>query len=263
MNFDDFEEDYCDLASDISGAGYNTFEQKLSNLFALLDGDTFVREQLVELENSIDFESWYKEGLSTRSGMVGSGKLAWADDHTHRLAQHLALFRHFASNEGAYIQFCSAFLYAGSGYDEMVWKINSELFDPFERDLLKYIRRKVANTQSGEGTEAQDEIFTLDHSTEEYHAALSSLTKAISAIKQNNKIGADEPLAKERVVAELEAGESLLHTTQVRIQAVWDLIKNGLHWVASKATEIVMTELLKASLIAVAALLAIQYVPTF
>ncbi len=259
MTFDDFEEDYNDLADDISAAGHNTYEQKLLSWFALLDGFKVIQTQLENLENSFDFQEWYQAGKTTNGGMVGSGHLEWAEDPKQKITQQLALFRYFASQEGAYIQFCSMFLFAGSSYDEMVWKINSEHFEPFQRDLLKFLKRNRKSSKTDTETLAQDFVSVLDQSSTDYRYALQSLSTAIVAIQQNNEIGENEPDEKERVIAELHAGKSLLQLARVRGSVIWSLIKDALLWGLSKTTETAIGALITVALTAIAGLLGIPY----
>lgn len=217
MAFADIEEDYRDATDDVLRASADTFERALRDWFSVLDADPSVAGRIKALEASVDFENWYAEGEKTQGSFVGSGTLDWARDRSERLGQTLALFRHFARKEDAYVDFSTSFFYAGSRYDEMVSKIVRELFEPFARDLLKGLRRAAT-----EAVPAADRVVTIDHNSPQYADAARQLETLEKAVIQSNEL--PDPAEKERVVAEISAGRRLLQATKVRFRALVELL---------------------------------------
>lgn len=64
---------------------------------------------------------------------------------------------------------------------------------------------------------ASDRIVTINHNAEEYHIVIKKLGELEVNIKQSNSIDNEE---KDRLLAELNAGESILKRTSVRLWAI-------------------------------------------
>ena len=137
MTWTEFESEYAGLASDALRANYATYVQKLGDFLAHIDDCSWAASRAAELERGLEFDTWYSAAKKTVSSMVGSGRLDWSRDRKKRLGQQLTLFRRFAANENAYLTFSTNFMYAGSRFDDIIREINSQLFEPFSRDLLK------------------------------------------------------------------------------------------------------------------------------
>lgn len=256
MTLDEFAEEYADLTRDVLSAGYQTYDQRLRDWFQLLDTSPYSQARVRELETSFDFEPWYKAGESTVGSMVGSGRLDWAQDRTARMAQELALFRHFTFGEQEWSDFSSNFLWSGSRYEDMIAEINSQIFEPFTRRLLKEFLR--AANASAEEIPAADRLVTLDHNSSAYQSAVTSLDEVTKATVGSNELGSNVPTEKERVVAELEAGRHLLKARQIRVQAALQLLLPALRWIGDHAGGTIVGALVTAAIAALAAVFGIN-----
>lgn len=258
MEFDEFEEEYDDLVHSISSSGCQTYEIRLNDWFSFLDSSPISSSRIKKLEASFDFHEWYSKGKESVGGMVGSGELQWATDRTHRLAQLLDLFRHFSVEEGAFIDFSTKFFFAGTRYDDMVLKINVELFEPFSRDLLRDIRRHIDDDVLDDANYRPGQIAILDHSRKEYDKVIESLRRIEVEVKKSNEIGSDIPEEKERLLAEISAGRRLLEAVHVRIDAVKSVLVAALQWLAEHYANAIVGVLAAATLGAIASLLGIE-----
>ena len=257
MSFEQFADDYTDLANDVVNAGYETYETKLSDWIDFIEQSPVSSDRIVALQSGFDFPTWYEAAQSSIGGMVGSGKVPWDKDRTERLGQQLALFKHFTTREFAWSDFSQNFMWAGSRFDDNISKINSDLFAPFARELLKDIERNAATAAAASDVPAADRIVTLDHNSRGYTETVDSLSQVLDVVQRSNEIGAEEPDTRERVVAELDAGKRLLKATQVRAQAVWLVVYPALRWIASQTVGTIVGVAITAAIVLLAALLGI------
>jgi hypothetical protein len=257
MAFEQFADDYGDFTSDVINAGYETYETKLSDWFDFIEQSPVSKDRVEKLQSGFDFPTWYEAARSTMGSMVGSGKVSWAKDRTERLGQQLALFKHFATEEFAWSDFSSNFLWAGSRFDDNIEKINSDVFAPFARELLKDIERNRATEAVASDVPAADRIVALDHNSRGYTETVDSLGQVLDTVQRSNEIGAEEPDTRERVVAELDAGKRLLKATQVRAQAVWAVVYPALRWIAGQAGGTILGVAITAAIALLATLLGI------
>ena len=203
----DFEARYGELVEDVQLATSPTYELKLSDWFQFLDASPISRHRIEALGAGFDFSDWYAKAMTT-VGSGDDGKLEWSRDSQERLSQYLALFRHLSNTEGAYIDFSTNFLWAGTGYDDMIAKINDQLFRSFSRDLLKDIVRNFLPGKSGTAVPASDRIVALVHNSDAYLAVMDQLAELQTGVATSNEIGSADPDIKERLGAEVSAGLS-------------------------------------------------------
>jgi hypothetical protein len=166
MTFDEFRSEYDDLTSAVLSSGYTNYSMRLHDWLDFLAESEISRDRMRALGAMVNFKEWY-ESANRASGLAGSGDLPWARDRTERLGQLIGLFRHFAEEDMSFTDFSLNFLYAGSQFDDMVYKINAELFDQFSRDLLKDIARTFEQGATRRAP-ASDRIVTLDHNSAAY-----------------------------------------------------------------------------------------------
>lgn len=254
-SFEQFAADYADLANDVINAGYETYETKLTDWLDFIEREPISKDRIANLQQGFDFDAWYEAAKATVGSMVGSGRLDWAKDRTERLGQQLALFKHFTANDFSWSDFTSNFLWAGSRYNDSIRKLNSELFEPFARDLLKDIQRSGTAHQASPEIPAADRIVTLDHNARPYVQAVNGLDQVMDDLQRSNEIGADDPSTRERIVAELDAGRRLLKASQVRAQAVWAVVYPALRWLADNTASTTLGVAVTAVIVLLAKLL--------
>ncbi len=233
----EFESEYSDLGSDVSGANYTTYEQKLRDFIAHIDGCSWAFARAADLTRGFNFAAWYEAAQDTTGSMVGSGTIPWSQDRKVRLGQQLALFRHFADNADAYMQFSSNFMYAGGRFDDMISEINTQLFIPFARDLLKDLYRHSPLETKSADVPAAERIVTVDHNSQSYKDAEFNLGSLERTVQTSNVLGADSPQEQDRVVAEISAARRLLNAARVRLEALWVVLVPSLKWISSKIAD--------------------------
>lgn len=252
MNLEHFLQDYHDRTSDVEDTSFRLFAARLRDWFALIDSTPEVRAILGPLEQAIDFSAWYQKGIDSRRGMVGSGRLEWAEDRTERLGQSLALFRHLASGEMEFAQFCTGFLWAGSNFDDMVFKIRDELFRPLARDVERFIERTLSPSEPSGMAPAADRIVHLDHNSQPYREAIGALRALKAAVRGvNDEIPSED---RQRILAEIEATERLLEAPAARSGAVLPLIMPSLKWLGDHLAGALISVAVGAALAALVAL---------
>ncbi len=224
-DLEEFENDYTDAADDVSRAKNRMFAERLRQWWGVVDAYPPANALIGSLVENFDFDAWYRQGLSTVGGMVGSGHLDWSVDPSTRLAQNVGLFRFLAERDTAFADFSSNFLWAGKHLDDSVAKISDQLFEPFARDLLKAIKR------SAQAVPAADRIVSLDHNSQKYSEVVDALEKLEVGLAQSNSLAAEHPKAHSQIIAEIGAGRRLLNALQIRRRVAWDLLSPALTWV--------------------------------
>ena len=255
---EEFDQDYYDLVEDIYSAGYNTYEAKLGDFFNFIDDSTVSSSTVKSLETGVNFGEWYEEAKNTVKSMVGSGKLNWSKNRTDRLGQYISLFRYFSAESGAFIDFSSKFLFAGSNFDDIIQKINSEYFESFTRDLLKKIHRDAESTQVKEKIPASDRIVVIDHNSLPYLELSEKLASVEEGVAQSNELSAQNPDEVIRIVSEISAGRRLLKSARMRLEAIISVLVSALKWVVAHAIEGTVGALATAALLTLANVLGIS-----
>lgn len=257
MTWEEFEAEYSDLADDVSRANYTTYEQKLRDFIAHIDSCDWARIRASQLAPDFNFAAWHDAARKSVGSMVGSGTLNWAADRKVRLGQQLALFRHFAETEDAYMNFASDFMYAGSRFDDMIREINDQLFEPFARDLRKDLFKHSPLETKSADVPASDRIVAVDHNSADYKTIETNLETLERAVQTSNALGAESPEERDRVVAEISATRRLLKATRARMEAVLALIVPALKWIGSKITDGAVQIAIAAAIAALAAMFGV------
>lgn len=258
MTWEEFETEYLDLASDVSRANYTTYEQKLRDFIAHIDECEWASARAAALAPGFDFSPWYVAAGNASGGMVGSGILDWAKNRKVRVGQQLALFRHFAQNEDAYMNFSTDFMYAGSRLDDMVTEINAQLFEPFARDLLKDLYKHSPLETKSANVPASDRIVSVDHNAMAYQEVESNLGCLERTVQSSNALGAEGPEERDRIVAEISAARRLLKGTHIRLEALWALVVPALKWIGNKIAESAAQIAVTAAFVGLAALFGVS-----
>ena len=229
MGWAEFESEYNDLAYDVSNAGSQSYHIRLRDYFDFLDNEAISRGLIASL-----LDTGFVHGIEASRVLVNdSYGVNWARDRRLRLGQQLALFRHFAEG-GDYFNFAISYL-GVSRRDDAVHSLNSNLFIPFSRELLKLLKKSAS--LSSEGIPAADRIVQVDHNSEPYKALTADLETIERAVQESNAVASGEPEQRERVLAELGAGRRLLRALLVRANVVLALLGGALAWLAAKFAE--------------------------
>ena len=128
-----FERSYKKLehyANNVIISDYTSFNPNLKIFINLLENDDFfypITEKLI-LPNIVD--NWWVYALSSRSSMIGSGKLILPDDEDERLALFYQLCVRIISGEINLTNMSMTF-FAETNYNQMVSKFNTTFFVPF------------------------------------------------------------------------------------------------------------------------------------
>ncbi len=245
FDFDAFEAEYYDLVQDVLNSKHQNFEMRLTDFIAHLDAHPPVKSAISAIEPK-DFQEWYKRAQTSKGSMVGSATLPWERDRTKRLGQELALLRHFSEKEDAYLNFALDFMYTDSNYDQNVYTVSSQVFDPTQRNLLKYLKRTVPSVENG--VPASDRVVRLDHNSADYRDTLSQLSSVENAVRESNSIGAADPENRDRTLSEIAASRQLLGAPMVRASLLWGLVGGALMWLLGQVAGHALEPTIKALL---------------
>lgn len=126
--------------NDLRWSDMNTFPRHIRKLSRLLQGAE-LGEISAELVGLVDLDAWLKAGEATQSGLVGSARLEWPEDHREELGMTIALIHHLAEEPEQALQFSHTFYNTGNQ------KITPELqgmvaqvIVPFARDFIDYVK---------------------------------------------------------------------------------------------------------------------------
>lgn len=125
---------------DVINSSYSLFEQNLSRFIYFINNDKSVSEKLTVLPE-IDFDSWYKKAKSTRSGMVGSGRLDFPQNELERISLLKRLFEEMATKKFNYLEILDNFMYKSPSFDDGIAEIIRLLFIPFARDIRFLLKK--------------------------------------------------------------------------------------------------------------------------
>ncbi len=231
----EFEEDYRDRLDDALRSEHRNFAQRLAEWLNLLDNSPASSQVVAELEDGLDFNAWFQHAVSSRRGMVGSGRLDWSSDRKTRLGQTLGLVRHLASEENAGINFAMGFMYAGSNLNDNISKIVDQLIEPFGRDLWKHIVRTNRSSSSQASVPSADGVVAIDHNSAPYQSLIAQLEKLERDARSTNSIAMLPEF--DRVEAEVSAGRRLLEAASARVEAIRVVLVPALKWIAERAGE--------------------------
>lgn len=252
---DDVFEEFDELAGSVTLARYRFFSQNLRRWFHLLDtAPAAISARVAGMERRVPWDQWESRVLAPPTGMVGSGEIKWPDDQEQRLGLQLQLFRRIASETLDAVDFAHNYFYVKNGnFDEILRELTSQVFEPFIRELRRYLLRNRARPIADDeelGAElalpASDRTVTLDHNQPEYTVAVDALDSAERAVQESNDY--DDVDDKEQRMAEINAGRQLLRATRARADALIAVIYRSLKYLAVKFVDLAIGRAASAAL---------------
>jgi len=249
---DEFRDEFEDLLDTVLRADHETFGLHLTDFIAYLDASPESKPIVDDLEAKVDFEDWYEKALTTRRGMVGSGKLDWSQDRQERHGQFLGLLRFLAADEQAPMNFSMQFAYAGNNFNDNLYKLNNQYIEPFSRRLLKHIEAHHNRSTSVSSAPASDRVVPLNHNSSEYLELISKLDEITRGARSENSLAAEPEFV--RVESEIEAGKRLLEADGARAGVMERLLVPPLKWIMQKIAEQTIKIAVTAALVLIASL---------
>ncbi|MER8431535.1 hypothetical protein [Mesorhizobium caraganae] len=230
--FEEFLEEYDDLADRLVQARYQDFGRAVRRFFQLLDqAPEPSRSHIRWLRVLFPVERVNSEVMVEPSGMVGSGQLNWPDDFDLALSAQLNLLGSFGDSDKEALQFSRGYFYSRSNnINDVLHEMTGHLFDPMIRDLRRYLQRNKDKPADASQVPASDRIVYLDHNQPEYAAAIEAVESTEIAASSSNKI---LPEDRDRIKFELNAGILLLKAQSVRQAAIEAVLIRALKWLSA------------------------------
>ena len=248
----EFFQDYEDASNDVMRANQKFFIEKLRAWFQTIDSNKTASPIIQKLESIVDFDKWYEDQSASAGGMVGSGILNWPEDQAAALGVQLSLLRAISANKIEWPHFAMHFLGSPNQYDNMVMDISNQIFAIVTRDLRKKIVRPDTHITPADDIPAADRVVRRDDNAEAFNEAISATQTVATAFNGvNDYANHDE---KQRLIAEIAAGQTLLEAPEVRVAAVWSTVWNALRFLAKKAFDTTLTKLIGVALVKLAML---------
>lgn len=226
-------QEFDELTRDVSGSDNNTFAHNLQRWLDLLDGYPSFSRHFKDWEFNADFEPWLKEMETGTSPTVGGNSLRWPRHKLSRLGMQLVLFRALASGAVVLPFFALKHFRVDVTAHNYAEAISKQLFVPFSNELRRELQSQSdtnGDDASLDTAPASDREVPLDHNSHEYQAIVSALDRIATAIERKNEYPEREK--KERHLAELTAGRTLLKPKSVRTAAILGTLGATLLWLA-------------------------------
>ncbi|TPI60263.1 hypothetical protein FJ417_13805 [Mesorhizobium sp. B3-1-7] len=224
-DYDDFIEEYDDLARLASRARYQDFASALRRwLSALNNAPEPLLSRLQWLQALFPMERVNREVLIEPSGMVGSGRMSWPDDTESRLSAQLNLFRNMSLEADAGWRFAHDYFYASSNnINAVLHEMTEHLFDPLVDDLRRYMRRNRDKSveESGQIAPASDRVVPINHNAPEYTSLFTGLEGLEEQLRGSNDIDLD---VRDRSIAEVISVKALLEPETIRVNIINNFI---------------------------------------
>lgn len=222
--------EYDDLADDAARSKHEFFRSNLQRWFRYVDNTPELSRFMEQIEGSIDFEEWTRDGLVKQSG-VGNGKIVLPEDEVQRLGALTGLFRSLTEDDDAAWRFASEFISYENNLDVMISELVDQLYEPYVRDLRRQFRRMVNSSEAGT-IPASDRVVTLNHNEQPYQDVIQAIDKLSEALRQANDY--DDPDDKAQREAELAAGKELLKAPRVREDGLLSVLGKALRYLWTK-----------------------------
>lgn len=127
--------------NDLRRADYRSFSRHIKKLSRLLHSDAL--DQISnDLKSRVDLDQWLDAGEGKRGAMAGSSALVWPEDHEQELGLVIALTDAFADETQKPEVFAHIFYYTGSKITAELQHMASEIYVPFARDYIDYVKSK-------------------------------------------------------------------------------------------------------------------------
>lgn len=248
---DDFRAAFDEVTNEVLSSRHQFFADRLKSWFEILDETPKIAGIVASLQRDIDIQEFLKASEGTRRSMVGSGVLNWPSEREKRLGTQLLLFREMAEKRIEAWQFGVNFIYAGNNLNDNVAAVADQLFQPFARELRRYLERQISDIP------ASDRVVRLDHNDPKYKEVMNALETLERALKESNDY--DDSEDKEQKIAEVSAGQRLLRSVKVRIVALVAVLSTPLLYLAKKFLDTGIGKAATASYDALVALLGMIF----
>jgi hypothetical protein len=223
--------EYDGLLSDASVSTYEFFGGNLRQWLLFMDRTPEISAIIQNLERSVDFEGWKKEGLIPQSG-TGHGRIVLPEDPQARLAIQLGLFRWLSKEEDSPWKFAHEYVSSETNLNRMISDLVDQVFRPFSQALRRHLNRQLATSASDN---SEDRIIKLTRDSA-WNEAIKALDAAKRALEQAND-PIEEEVRSQRV-SELAAGRELLHAKQATFGAISATAGSALRWLAVKFADV-------------------------
>jgi hypothetical protein len=216
---------FNDTVNDLFQAKFQTWGNTFTHLITHCEQDSVMNlvTEPLRSNRAMDADKWYKDALSSMSGMVGSGHYELPYDDDDRTALLYQFFLLLENNKVDFTKFCLA-VYGTTGYQDAVHHFNQELVLKFTREVSYRLDEILADL--GDRQDVPREAMLVFHHhghTMNFHGPIqgsnvaaggSSITGS-SATYANNAELADalkalKPLIQEVVENQREAVEAAI-----------------------------------------------------
>ena len=144
-----------DFANDLSKSDMNAFNDRLRVLMKYCKSDPvlcLIHTQLISMPG-VNFDSWYKNVLSTVGGMVGSGDLTFPTNLERRMAMMYQLLNKIYNGEIEMIDFAIKFFVTSDTHiDSIIYAFNDAVVEPLTR-ALSYRIKELEEEMPGDDRE--------------------------------------------------------------------------------------------------------------
>lgn len=139
---------------DLQSSDFNGFDKhvkKLARVLHSLDLEAVTNS----LTDGIDIDAWIKAGEATQGGMVGTATLDWPANTARELGTVIRLIDRFAENgSNDALNFAHTFYYKGSDINSNLHSLVRQVFIPFARDFINYVKQTTGPDQWVRAAEA-------------------------------------------------------------------------------------------------------------
>jgi hypothetical protein len=160
---------------DLQSSDFNNFDKHVKKLARVLHSPDLeaVTSSLID---GIDIDAWIKAGEATQGGMVGTATLDWPADTARELGTVIRLIDRFAENgSNDALNFAHTFYYKGSDINSNLHSLVRQVFIPFARDFVNYVKQ---TTGSDVWVRAAEAVAMLKPILTEYSARLRICERA-------------------------------------------------------------------------------------
>lgn len=230
MEIEELLSHYDELADDTGRSKHEFFCSNLKRWFRYLDNTPKLSSLMQQIEGSVDFEEWRKDGLIEQKGM-GNGKIVLPEDEIQRLSALTGLFRSLTENDDAAWRFANDYISYENNFNVMISELVDQLYEPYVRDLRSQLQRMVSSSDA-DTIPASDRVVSLNHNERPYQDVIKALDDLSEALRQTNNY--DDPADKAQREAELAAGKELLKAPRVREDGLLSVLGKVLRYLWTK-----------------------------
>lgn len=163
-----------DYAEDVTNASYQNIGDAIKRFNHVLNSLP-ISQVIDQFLPPVDFDAWHKAALATQGGMVGSAYLDWPVNVAERVALQAELVRRIANGQIDVIDFSYTFNYVGNSFNSNLDQWISQVFLPFQRDLLRLaapaIEAEIAAATAATPVETEGSHEVTSHFVDKSRAA--------------------------------------------------------------------------------------------